>query len=163
MHNPALNRSCATNRAGPVSSPLCDKVKEDERIVNALRYAYASEKFLSAVHILATGTGDVRSRLLSAWEGPLWVLTPDHLPEKLRKDFLWVKKQLHKYSEDWLGQLADLQKREQTDSTFKEKFRHLYPDPVKATLSRINNKTGSEIAVRIFAIYDSLESITRGG
>ena len=130
--------------------------------MNALRYSYASEKFLAAVHILATGRGDVRSRLLSAWEGPLWVLTPEHLPEKLRKDFLWIEKQLHRYSEDWPGQLADLQTKEKADPTFKEKFAWLYPNPVKATLSRIKNKTGSEIAIRIFAIYDSLESITRG-
>ncbi len=132
--------------------------------MNSLRYSYASEKFSEAVYILATGRGDVRSRLLSAWEGPLWVLTPEHLPEKLRGDFLWIKKQLHKYSEEWPGQLADLQRKEKkVDPTFKEKYARLYPDPVEATLSRIKNKTGSEIAARIFGIYDTLESIMHDG
>jgi len=130
--------------------------------MTAMQYFYASEKFMSAVHILAMGRGDVRSRLLSAWNGPLWVLTPEHLPEKLRKDFLWIEKQLHRYAEFWPGQLKDLQKKERADNTFKERFAHLYPDPVEATLRRIKNKTGSEIAVRIFSVYDSLESIVRG-
>jgi hypothetical protein len=129
--------------------------------MKGLQYSYASEKFLEAVYALATGQGDVRSRLLSAWSGHLWVLTPEHLPEKLRNDFLWIKKRLHKYHEDWPGQLKDLQEKEKIDPTFREKFAWLYPSPVKATLSRIKNRTGSEIAARIFAIYDSLESITR--
>ncbi len=64
--------------------------------------------------------------------------------------------------EEWPGQLADLQMKEKTDPTFKEKFAWLHPNPVKATLSRIKNKNGSEIATKIFAIYDSLESITSG-
>ena len=131
--------------------------------MKALQYSYASEKFLNAVYFLVIGKGDVRSRLLSAWEGSLWVLTPEHLPEKLRKDFLWVTKQLHRYSESWSGQLMELQQKEKSDPTFKEKFAYLYQDPVEATLQRIKNKTGSEIASRIFAIYDSLESIIHDG
>ncbi len=124
-------------------------------------YFYASEKFLQAVYTLATGPGDIRSRLLSAWRGPLWVLTPEHLPEKLREDFLWIKKQLHKYRESWTGQLDELKQKERNDPTFKEKYPHFYPAPVEATLKRIKNKTGVEIARRIFNIYDSLESIVR--
>jgi hypothetical protein len=111
--------------------------------------------------MLATGPGDVRCRLLHAWRGPLWVLTPEHLPEKLRADFLWIKKQLHKYRESWPGQLDDLRKKEQNDPTFKEKYTYLYPDPVESTLGRIKKKTAVEISIRIFNIYDSLESMSR--
>lgn len=125
-----------------------------------LKYSYASEKFLHAVIILATGPGDVRSRLIHAWYGPLWVLSPEYLPKKLQKDFLWIKKQLHKYNEDWLGQLEDLRKKERIDPSFKENYRSLYPDPVKATLARIKNKTGAKIANRIFDIFYSLEHWT---
>jgi len=158
--NPALNPICAKSRAVGLA-PRYVTMKDDKDTVNTLRYSYALEKLLAAVHTLATGKGDVRSRLLSAWQGPLWVLTPEHLPERLREDFLWIRKQLHKYSEDWPGQLADLQVKEEVDPTFKEKYAHLYPNPVEATLSRIKNSTGSRIATKIFSIYDSLESITR--
>ena len=125
----------------------------------SLQYIYALEKFTLAVYILATGPGDVRSRLLNAWRGPLWVLTPDHLPEKLRDDFLWIKQQLHKYHESWPGQLQELQKKEKKDPSFKKIYTHLYPDPVEATLRRIRKSTGVEIARRIFSIWDSLESM----
>ena len=133
--------------------------KSTESLMPHQEYFYASEKFSSAVYMLATGPGDVRSRLLHAWRGPLWVLTPEHLPKKLRKDFLWIKKQLYKYNEAWPGQIEDLKRKERIDPTFKKKFANHYPDPVEATLGRIKNKTGAEIARRIFNIYDSLESI----
>lgn len=119
-------------------------------------YSYASEKFLSAVYTLATGPGDVRSRLLHAWRGSLCVLTPEHLPEKLREDFLWIKHQLHKYYESRPGELEKLKQKERIYPNFKEKFSNLYPNPVEATLGRIKNKTGVEVARRIFNIYDSL-------
>ena len=117
---------------------------------------YVREKFFDAVRILATGPGDVRSRLLTAWRGPLYVITEDKLPIKHKDDFKWIVCQLHRYKEDWPGQLSDLKKKESIDPTFREKYSHLYPDQVEATLRRITNKTGAKIASRIFDIYDSL-------
>lgn len=122
-----------------------------------IKYRYASEKFFQAVVMLATGPGDVRSRLIHAWEGPLWGLSPEYLPTKLREDFLWIKKQLHKYNEEWLGQLENLRKKERIYPSFKKNNPSLYPYPVRATLNRIRNKTGAKIAHRIFDIYYSLE------
>lgn len=125
------------------------------------KYIYASEKLFQAVDMLACGPGDVRSRLRHAWGGPLWVLTTEHLPEKFREDFLWVKDQLHKYNESWPGQLEELRKKERFDPMFKQNYAHLYPDPVTATLERITNKTGAKIASRICYLYFSLESLMR--
>src|SRR4030067_571264 len=110
---------------------------------------YVREKFCDAVRILATGPGDVRSRLLHVWRGPLYVITPDKMPAKYRDDLIWIIGQLHRYKEDWPGQLSDLKKKEINDPTFREKYSHLYPDGVEATLHRITNKTGARIASRI--------------
>jgi hypothetical protein len=42
------------------------------------------------------------------------------------------------------------------DPIFRIKFP--YPDPVEATLKRIHKKTATAIAVRIYAIYESLKA-----
>jgi len=127
------------------------------------KHMYAYEKFSQAVHMLATGAGDIRSRLLHAWQGPLWVLDADkHLPEDLRKDFVWIKEQLHRFCEEWPGQLRDLEQKEKLlPNCNKKEYAYLYPDPVKATLKRIRLNTGAKIAHRIYSIYDSLESKAR--
>jgi len=111
------------------------------------KYWYAYEKFSSAIHTLATGAGDVRSRLNDAYLGPLWVIRPEHLPEDLQEDLIWIKNKITKYKEIWPGQLEEL-----------KRFPHLCPNPVEATLRRIRRSTGAEIARRIFKIYDSLIS-----
>jgi len=116
---------------------------------------YVREKFSDAIRILATGPGDVRSRLLRVWRGPLYMITPEKMPSKHRDDLTWIINQLHRYKEDWPGQLSNLKKKEIIDPTFRGKYSHLYPDQVEATLSRITNKTGAKIASRIFDIYDS--------
>ena len=117
---------------------------------------YVREKFFDTVRILATGPGDVRSRLLNVWRGPLIVITPDKMPAKNKDNLVWIINQLHKFKEDWPRQLSDLKKKENIDPTFREKYSHLYPDQVEATLGRITNKTGAKIASRIFEIYDSI-------
>ncbi len=123
------------------------------------KYSYAHDKFSKAIYILATGSEDVRSRLLHVWQHSLKGLDDAQLPENLQKDFEWIKKQLHKFNERWPGELDDLKQQEKRDHTFKEKYAHLYPNPVEATLQRIHKKTGAEIAQRIYNIYDALKSI----
>jgi hypothetical protein len=125
------------------------------------KYWYAYEKFSRAIYTLATGAGDVRSRLHDVFFDPLLVIQPKHLPEDLREDFLWIKKKITKYKEKWPGQLEELRGYEKKDPLFKEKLPYLYPNPIKATLSRIRRNTGVEIAKRIFKIYDSLDSRVR--
>lgn len=123
------------------------------------KYIYAIGQFSEAVRILATGDGDVRSRLLHVWRGPLIVLRSEHLPEKLRKDFLWIDKQLHKFNEDKPIQHNILKMWEKTDPRFKKNYTQLYPDPVEATLNRIKNGTGLKIAKRIYSVYSSLSDL----
>lgn len=130
-------------------------------LVNAIggKYWYAHDKFSKAIYILATGSEDVRSRLLAVWQHSLRGLADEQLPEDLRKNFVWIKKQLHKYHEKWHGQLNDLKQQEKRDHTFKDKCAHLYPNPVEATLQRIRKKTGAGIAQSIYNIYDALKSL----
>jgi len=125
------------------------------------KYWYAYEKFSRAIYTLATGAGDVRSRLLDVFFDPFLVIKPKHLPEDLREDFLWIKKSITKYKEKWRGQLEELRGWEKKDPMFKEKFPNLYPNQIEATLSRIRRSTGVKIAERIFKIYESLDSRVR--
>lgn len=126
------------------------------------KHMYAYEKFSQAVYTLATGAGDVRSRLLYAWQGPLYGLDADkHLPEDLREDFVWIKEQLYRFREERPGQLRELEQKEKLHPDFKKEYAYLYPDPVEATLKRIRLNTGAKIARRIYSIYDSLESKAR--
>ena len=125
------------------------------------KYWYAYEKFSRAIYTLATGAGDVRSRLLYVFFDPLLVIQSKQLPEDLREDLIWIKKKITKFKEKWPGQLKKLEGWENKDPMFKEKFPNLYPNPVEATLNRIRRSTGVEIAQRIFKIYDSLDSRVR--
>ena len=124
------------------------------------KYWYAYEKFSRTIYALAIGAGDIRSRLLNAYD-QFGVITQDHLLKHLREDLIWIKKTITKYNEKWPGQLEKLRVYEKKDLTFKERLPYLYPTPVEATLSRIRRSTGVEIAKRIFKIYESLDSQVR--
>ncbi|HLB05533.1 MAG TPA: hypothetical protein VJL62_02325, partial [Thermodesulfobacteriota bacterium] len=71
------------------------------------KYWYAHDKFSKAIYILATGSEDVCSRLLHAWQHSLQRLDDAQLPENLQKDFEWIKKQLHKFNERYPGELSE--------------------------------------------------------
>ncbi len=89
----------------------------------------AIDRFESAVESLATGPGDVRSRLEDAYL-TIFVFNENELPEEVRKDFLWV-----------------------ADSLTKKEPSHKRDDALHATLRHMNNSTGSKIAQKIFDIY----------
>jgi hypothetical protein len=141
-------------RRGYVSDP--DISGELFKVIGG-KYWQSYDKFGKAVYILATEAGDVRSRLLLFWQRFLRKIDDEHLPDDLLKDLIWIKKELHKFHEEWRGQLNDLKQKEKIDPTFKEKYAHLYPDPVEATLGRIRRKSGAAIASRIYSIYDALK------
>jgi GNAT superfamily N-acetyltransferase len=122
------------------------------------KHWYAHDKFRKAIYILATCAEDVRTGLLHAWQDSLRGLNDDNLPDDLQKDFIWIKKQLHKFHEYRKGQLDDLKRMEKIDPTYKEKYAHHYPTEIEATLRRINKKTGAAIAHRIYNIYDVLNT-----
>jgi hypothetical protein len=103
---------------------------------------YAHEKLLAALEGLATGPGDVRERLLAAYE-TFHPLTQSHFPPHLRKDFTWVLKQLKKCEPiyDYKGRLLR--------------------GSVEETLRHIKNVTGAKIATRIYRLYHALDEDIR--
>lgn len=103
---------------------------------------YAHEKLLGALESLATGPGDVRARLLTAYE-TFHPLTPSHFPLHLRKDFGWVLKQLKK-----------------REPIYDSKGR-LVRGSVEETLRHIKNITGAKIATRIYRLYHALDADIR--
>ena len=103
---------------------------------------YAHEKLLAALESLATGPGDVRARLLAAFE-TFHPLTQSHFPPHLRKDFAWVLKQLKK-----------------CEPIFDYKGR-LLRGSVEETLRHIKNVTGTKIATRIYRLYHALDEDMR--
>jgi hypothetical protein len=103
---------------------------------------YAHEKLLAALESLATGPGDVRARLLAAYQ-TFHPLKQSHFPPNLRKDFEWVLRQLTKHEPiyDYKGRLDR--------------------GSVEETLRRIKNVTGVKIATRIYRLYHALDSEVR--
>lgn len=62
------------------------------------RYStYAFGKFSSASTALALGLGDIKQRLHEASD-IIWAVSPEALPEEARINFIWIKKQLMRYT-----------------------------------------------------------------
>ncbi len=62
------------------------------------RYStYAFGKFSSACTALALGLGDIKQRLHEASD-LIWAVSPEALPAEARINFIWVKKQLMRYT-----------------------------------------------------------------
>jgi hypothetical protein len=95
---------------------------------------YINEKLSDALHILATGPGDVRSRLITACPKILF-LSGSSLPEKLKEELDWIQKKLTEKNEGPHGY---------------DKFR---------TLRRMNNSTGSKIASKILNLQCEVDSL----
>ena len=107
----------------------------DDAKRNALYYA--SEKLGEAVQALATGEGDVRSRL--AWaSGSLALVSAGALPQALRSEYDAIWRELTKFKP-------------------KSKLGKKY-SPVDLTLRKIKNSTGSKIALRIYSLNVALDS-----
>ena len=113
-------------------------------------YGYASEKFARAVHSLAVGEGEIRKRLLIVFQGDLLCITPEHLPEKVREDYKWITAQILKYDEKYKGQKLYFASFEDG----AEKYAHLLPTKIEASLHRIKRKTAAKIAEKIYAIWE---------
>lgn len=104
--------------------------------------SYAHEKLLAALESLASGPGDVRERLLAAYQ-TFHPLKQSHFPPDLRKDFEWVLRQLTKHKP-----IYDYKRRLDRGS-------------VEETLRCIKNVTGVKIATRIYRLYHALDSEVR--
>lgn len=105
---------------------------------------YAHGCLLKASRTLATGPGNVRTRLLDAYS-EFGHLTEGHFPEHLRADFRWIMARLGKHpariSED----------RKVLRSSAEESLRHM------------QNRTGVEIAGRLLNLLNALDTYTREG
>jgi len=100
------------------------------------RYKYAREKLQQAARILATGRGDVRSRLRRTYRH-LRVLRADDVPNDSKGDLQWVKSAMVRY-----GPKVD-----QHGPLF---------DALEHTMRRIRNGTGQKIAERICLMHSKL-------
>ena len=107
-------------------------MKRDPKVTAMYPYYYALEKLSHAVRILATGEGDVRSRLMSAYE-EFHTLREDHFPLELRVDYAWV--------------LNELTKRKPQSAMDMREW--VTDGVVAANLRRMINRTGSRIAEKI--------------
>ena len=99
---------------------------------------YADQLLSRAVDTLATSPGDVRSRLLQAYE-TFHPLTPEHFPVPLRKDYEWVMKQLTK-REPHIDYKGRIQK-----------------GSVEVSLQHMRNSTGVKIAEKLLQLHYAIE------
>jgi hypothetical protein len=93
-------------------------------------YGYTCEKLFIAVECLATGAGDVRSRLYTAYLSALHLIEPADLPEEHRAEYKRIKERLTRHV-----------------------ARHQGEDAIQASLAKMRNRTGIAIAKKIFEIY----------
>lgn len=101
-------------------------------------YNYSRGILRQVVYILATGKGDVRSRLLMTYRH-IRMLNTDNMPSELHGDLKWIKRMMVKYgaSVDDYGAVESA---------------------LKHTMRRIRNSTGKTIAEEICSIYSRLLS-----
>lgn len=99
---------------------------------------YAHQLLSQTVDLLATGAGDVRSRLLEAYSvfNPL---TPEHFPEPLRKDFEWVMKKLAKCG-PYINTEGEIIK-----------------GAVQVSLEQMRNSTGVKIAKKLLQLHYDID------
>src|SRR5882672_2009785 len=93
---------------------------------------HAIQRFRIALDLLATGAGDVRSRLRHAAISVLCLRT-EEFPRALQADYLWIIRMLTSRPPRFEGE-----------------------GKIEATLYRMRNSTGGEIAERIKSMYFEL-------
>ena len=98
------------------------------------RYSYAVEKLTTTLECLAIHQGDARERLTAAF--PIFfTLREDDFPPEYRKEWCWVIRELTKF-----GPLLDYKG-------------EVWRGSVENTMRRIQKKTGSKIAKKIYELY----------
>jgi hypothetical protein len=99
-----------------------------------MRFQYAKGKLRQAIYELTIGEGDIRKRLVDAFN-LFYILNNDDFPNELREDWGWINRELNKY-----GALID------------EKGTVIVGS-VQNTMWHIKNKTGTKIAIKIVDLY----------
>lgn len=100
--------------------------------------SYAHEKLTLTIHSLATGAGDVRQRLASAFT-IFHTLKKEDFPVELQSDWEWVHNELTKFG-----------------PIYNEKGEPIIGS-VQNTCNKIKNSTGVKIAEKILEIYIYLD------
>ncbi len=113
--------------------------KESSKKAAYYEYDYARGKFRSAVYRLATGPGDVRSRLLSA-SSYIYTLMEDRFPKLLQKKWQKIEKGITRFGATY-------------DHHGKERL-----SAIEHTMKRIKNSTGVALAEAICELSDDLNS-----
>jgi hypothetical protein len=104
---------------------------------------YVLQKLELSILLLATGGGDVRSRLGTAYHRKLHVLREEDFPEHLRPQWLWIKRKLTSVP------------------ALRDENGSVTVGSLDRTLKRMRNSTGSQIAKRVIDLRDALEGYFR--
>ena len=104
------------------------------------KYFYAEEKLANMIYGLATGEEDARHRLAEN-SMDIIILNEKDFPEELRKDFLWIKKEITKK-----GAIKD------------PSGKMVIVGAVHHTVRHIRNSTVSKIIVKIYSLYSRIKS-----
>ena len=98
------------------------------------KHRHAVEKLTSVLERLATHPGDARQRVAAAY--PLCAhLMAEEFPEKCRKDWEWIKKEVGKF-----GPLTDYKG-------------DVWRGSVENTMKTVRKSTGAKIAKKLYELY----------
>ena len=111
-------------------------VRAESDLITRSQAESVVRRVYDSVRILCTGKGDVRDRLKDA-SLVLIFLREEDFPKHLQKDYKWIITQVSKY---------------------KSQNRN-YEGNINATMRRIKNTTGQNIAKRIFKLYSDIQNI----
>ena len=78
------------------------------------------------------------------------VITPEHLPERIRGDYHWIMHRLTKYDEKYLGE-------KEYFSSNDGRYYYLTSAKLQATLFRIRRATAVKVAEKLFYIWSVLD------
>ena len=95
---------------------------------------YALQKLELAIDDLATGSGDVRSRLNFAFRDHLHVLRESDFPEELKSEWTWILRKLTRIE------------------PLRNQCGEVIIGSVERTLRRMHNSTGTKIAKRVIRL-----------
>ena len=98
------------------------------------KYSHAVEKLTTVLECLATHPGDARERVASAYSSCAHLMAQE-LPEKCRKDWEWIQKEITKR-----GPLTDSKG-------------DVWRESVKNTMRSAKKSTGAKIAKKFYELY----------
>jgi len=114
------------------------------------QYSYAWEKFGRAIYSLATVQDEIRRRLLVIFQGDLLVITPEHLPDRIRGDYQWIMHRLNKYDEKYVGEKEYFLSND-------GRYDYFMSPKLEASLFRIRRATAVKVAGKLFYIWSVLD------